>query len=259
MAEPSGADWFRRFRTPAAPQARLVCLPHACGSASYFRPWAGMMPAGVELFAVQYPGHEDRIRERCLQDLRLLAERVAAAVTALDPLPTVVFGHSLGGAVAFEVTRRLAAAGSAPAGLIVSGRPAPHAVSTPPAQRTDDELWAELARLGGTRSEVMADENLRRFFLPIVRADFRMSTTYRTTAEDTVPCDLLAYRGVSDDDAVHGEVARWADLTTARFRMREFAGEHFYLTPPNPAVVAQLGADVDALLAPALEGRPARG
>lgn len=255
----SAANWLRCLRPLAAPRARLICLPYACGSASFYRSWAAVLPSDVELLAVQYPGHEDRIAEPCLEDLRMLADRIASAIGELGPTPLVLFGHSLGGAVAFEVTLRLEQAAAAEmAGLIVSGRPAPHAMTVPAKQRTDEELWAELARLGGTRPEVMDSQNLREFFLPILRSDFRMSARYQSTTEHRVRCDLVAYRGRADDDAGHEEVTRWADLTTGSFRMREFDGGHFYLTPLNQALTRELSTDIrSALGTPARSGPPA--
>jgi pyochelin biosynthetic protein PchC len=246
-------DWFRCFRPVPGARARLVCLPYACGSASFYGPWSPGLPDGVELVAVQYPGHEDRIRERCLRNLRVLADRVAEAIGELDATPVLLFGHSLGAAVAFEVALRLPDMGIRPAGLILSGRPAPQTVAEAPAPRTDDELWAELASAGGTRPEVVRDQRLRRFFLPILRADYQMSTTYRWSPGDRVHCDVVAYRGVADKDAGHAAVARWAELTTGTFRIRDFDGGHFYLNPPNPGLAECLREDIAALLDPTAE------
>ena len=247
--------WFRCYRPRPEPRLRLICMPYACGSASFYRPWAAALPADVELLAVQYPGHEDRIVDPCLTDLHLLADRIAAAIGELGPAPVVLFGHSLGGAVAFEVALRLERAAAAEvAGLIVSGRPAPHTVTGPVRPKTDTELWAELSRLGGTRADVTGNAKLRDFFLPIVRSDFRMSAGYRSAGEQRVSCALTAYRGRSDDDAELADVARWADLTSGPFRLREFDGGHFYLTPLGPELTGELRADIDAARA----ARPAR-
>jgi pyochelin biosynthetic protein PchC len=198
---------------------------------------------------VQYPGHEDRIGEPCLEDLHLLADQLAGAIGGLGPTPLILFGHSLGGAAAFEVALRLEEAGTAGlAGLIISGRPAPHAVTGPARRESDAELWAELARLGGTRPEVTHDERLREFFLPIVRSDFRMSDRYRPAPGRRVRCDLAAYRGRADADADGEQVARWADLTTGSFRLCQFDGGHFYLTPLHHALVRELSTDIHAAL-----------
>ncbi|MDX9681378.1 thioesterase domain-containing protein [Pseudomonas protegens] len=55
--------WLRRYPQPQPPRCRLVCLPHAGGSASFFNDWRGQLPADVELVSVQYPGREERLSE----------------------------------------------------------------------------------------------------------------------------------------------------------------------------------------------------
>ncbi|MEY9893890.1 surfactin synthase thioesterase subunit [Catenulispora sp. MAP12-49] len=52
--------WIRRYHpSPDAP-VRLLCLPHAGGSASFFRAVSQALAPKVEVLAVQYPGRQDR-------------------------------------------------------------------------------------------------------------------------------------------------------------------------------------------------------
>jgi pyochelin biosynthetic protein PchC len=149
-ARPRG--WLRTPRPRPEAGLRLVCLPHAGGAASSFRGWAEAVPPGVELVSVQYPGREDRIREEPWTDAVAMAGTLAGLLAA-DPRPLVLFGHSLGGTLAYEVARRLP---RPPVRLVVSARIAP---TVPPAPvfrgETDEELAAELCRLGGTDARVL--------------------------------------------------------------------------------------------------------
>ncbi|MER5387223.1 alpha/beta fold hydrolase, partial [Streptomyces sp. NPDC002688] len=119
------STWFRGYA--AAPQGvpRLLCLPHAGGSASFYHPLARRLGADVETLAVQYPGRQDRRTEEPVTDIGRLAGHVVAALDAEDDRPLALFGHSMGAVVAFETARQLSAAGRPPAVLIVSGRRAP--------------------------------------------------------------------------------------------------------------------------------------
>ncbi len=50
---------LRTYTCPRHAPVRVVILPHAGGSASYFRNWGPVADnLGVELCVVQYPGHE---------------------------------------------------------------------------------------------------------------------------------------------------------------------------------------------------------
>src|SRR4051794_9909349 len=118
--------WLRRFHPAPQAAARLVCLPHAGGSASYYHPLSAALSPAVEAVAVQYPGRQDRRSEPLVDDLLVLADRLADAL-ADEPGPLALFGHSMGAVLAFEVARRLEREGREIAALFVSGRRAPTA------------------------------------------------------------------------------------------------------------------------------------
>ncbi|MFF7443283.1 thioesterase II family protein [Streptomyces sp. NPDC008122] len=60
---PTRARWLRTFRRVARPRRRLVCAPHAGGTAQAYRGWPAGRPADVEVHDVQYPGRQDRLGE----------------------------------------------------------------------------------------------------------------------------------------------------------------------------------------------------
>src|SRR5204862_387521 len=80
----------------ATAAVRLVCLPHAGGSASYFHPVSTRFSPQVDVVALQYPGRQDRRHEPCISDMAELADQVTAEILTLEPKPTVFFGHSMG-------------------------------------------------------------------------------------------------------------------------------------------------------------------
>ncbi len=161
-------------------RARLFCLAHAGGGASFFRPWAAALPSHIELCAVQLPGREQRFAEPCFEALEPLLDALIPALTPLFDWPFALFGHSLGALVAFELARRLEAAGTPPLGLAASAFRAPHL----PAERRlselpDTEFVAEIAGLGGMPGELLDHPELLETILPALRADFAIAERYR--------------------------------------------------------------------------------
>ena len=55
--------WLRRFHKAKPDAPRLICFPHAGGSASYFYAFSDQFAPDIEVFAVQYPGRQDRRAE----------------------------------------------------------------------------------------------------------------------------------------------------------------------------------------------------
>ncbi|MFB7508659.1 thioesterase domain-containing protein, partial [Streptomyces broussonetiae] len=47
--------WIRRYHPRPDAAARLVCLPHAGGSATFYHPVSAGLPESVDVLAVQYP------------------------------------------------------------------------------------------------------------------------------------------------------------------------------------------------------------
>src|SRR5580693_3664644 len=119
----SGGRWVRHFHPSATAVSRLICFPHAGGSASYYFPVSAALSPNIEVLAVQYPGRQDRRNEKNLEDIGELADRAFEAVVPWSKGPVALFGHSMGAIVAFEVARRLERnAGISLLALIVSGR-----------------------------------------------------------------------------------------------------------------------------------------
>ncbi|WP_460307249.1 thioesterase II family protein [Actinocorallia aurea] len=227
---PVSGDWLRAFAPAAADAPRLVCLPHAGGSAGFFAPLARALAPRVRVLAVQYPGRLDRRREPVPGDLRETAERVAEAVRAEPgPGPAALFGHSMGALIAFEAVRsgRLA-----PDRLFVSAARAPARTRVDPALLLDDEaLIAEVLQLGGTSSELLDDTALRELVLPALRGDYRALRAYVPEPGARIGCAVTALAGDRDPLVPIGDALAWQDSTAGPFELKVLQGDHFYLTP----------------------------
>ncbi|MEV5431740.1 alpha/beta fold hydrolase [Streptomyces sp. NPDC052701] len=150
--------WFRQYHRPMGGGATLVCLPHAGGSATAYFGLSAALSATAEVLVVQYPGRQDRITEPPVDDIRKLASRIADALDPWLDRETVLFGHSMGAVVAYEVALKLQArTETGAAGLIASGKAAPSIRQDRGMHRRDDAgLTAGLAELSGTDSAVLA-------------------------------------------------------------------------------------------------------
>ncbi|MEU0795118.1 alpha/beta fold hydrolase [Amycolatopsis sp. NPDC005961] len=231
--------WLRRFH-PAAPGApRLVCFPHAGGAASCFHPLSATLAPAVDVLAVQYPGRQDRHAEPLVDDLFLLADRLADVLAAEGAGPVAFFGHSMGASLAFEVARRL---GTGLLGLFVSARRAPSASRVGRVhERGDDELLADVRQLGGTDVRVLEHPQLARMVLPVLRNDYKAADAYRYRPGPDVSCPVFALIGDRDPTVTEAEAGRWAAHTSGRFELKSFPGGHFYLNDHLGEVSRLLG------------------
>lgn len=227
----NGTDtWIRRFFPSSEAAVQLVCLPHAGGSAPFYRPVAQALHPDVEVLAVQYPGRLDRRLEPMIDNLPDLANAVCAALMPSIDRPFAIFGHSMGATLAFEVALRLERAALDPLRVFVSGRRAPSAFRDERVHlRDDDGMVAELRALSGTDQRVFGDEELLRLVLPAIRNDYRAAETYRYTPGPRLRCPITALAGDRDPKATHDEVVAWETHTDAGFDAHMYPGGHFYL------------------------------
>jgi len=233
--------WVRRFHP--APQAgtRLICFPHAGGSASYYFPVSRALSLTVDVLAIQYPGRQDRRAERCVDDIRELADLVVAELAEWTDRPITLFGHSLGATLAFEVALRLQDRGVSPLGLFASGRRAPSCHREESVHLSDDDhLVDTLSRMSGTDSRALEDEEMLRLILPAVRGDYKAAETYRYRPGPRLRCPVVALIGDDDSEVTVDEAHAWSEHTSAWFAMKVFSGGHFYLNEHAAEVMSEI-------------------
>ena len=239
------ARWipYREENGPA--RCRLFCFPHAAGNALFFRPWQPLMPAGIELCPVELPGRGARIDEAPFGRMDTLVEDLCDALAPLLGIPFALFGHSMGAYVAYALARRLEAArGPAAMHLFVSGAAAPSRTPRNPPLHSlpDDELVGALGEFGGTPPAVLAREELLTALLPTLRADLTLAETYRLQA-GRVACPITAFGG-STDRIDRRALKGWSAFTDGAFRLRVFAGGHFYLSQAGTALADEIACDL---------------
>ena len=209
---------------PTTGTMRLVCLPHAGGGATSFARWTGLFPPAIGLVRVQLPGREDLAGRPAFRDV---PEAVATLLPLLGGGPVALYGHSMGALIAFELARALTRHEHPPVHLFVSGRRAPHLAATrPPIHELPDDEFAdglEAVGAGPGRSPVF-----RRYALPVIRADLRLSENHRHVPGPPLPCPITVFHGLGDPIVHASEAQAWHSHTRAAFGLRAFPGDHFF-------------------------------
>jgi surfactin synthase thioesterase subunit len=245
-ADDVSTAWMRRYHPAAGADRRLVCFPHAGGSASYFTSTSARFSPKADVIAIQYPGRQDRLREPCVTDIGTLADRIVDELIKLSDKPTVFFGHSMGAVLGFEVAWRLEQKGvNAPHALIASGRRGPSTLREESVHRRDDDgIIAELKLLNGTDAALLADEEILRMALPALRGDYRAIESYRGDPEQRLRASITVLTGDADPKTTVEEAEAWQRHTEGGFRMRTFAGGHFFLTRHQAAVNDEIAREL---------------
>ncbi|MFI7068858.1 thioesterase II family protein [Micromonospora sediminicola] len=225
----------------------LFCLPHAGGSAGTYRDWQGLLGPRFPTVAIDLPGRGRRMREApCTSAADLVEWLLAEHLERMRTGPFAIFGHSMGGLLAFQLTHELVRRGlTRPRRLFISaalppGSPHRGSLHT----LSDSQLVHTLHRLNGTPSEVLEHPQLIDLMLPVLRADLRVAETwaFRPTVELDVPVSLLGGRG---DPLVPSDVLdHWRIHLAGEVVTRIYPGDHFYFRHDAAPLLADLRADL---------------
>lgn len=242
---------------PAAtrPRGRVVVLPHAGAGPRALLSLARPLPRDLEVVGVTLPGREGRLGESfaaSAADPAAVVATVADELRRRAPLPTTLFGHSLGAALAGAVAQ---VAPELFVRVVLSSYPT---VGTP-AERAgrwpDHQLVAMLRRGGGTPDEVLGNPHWRRHVLDLLRADLTLAVRLAHDGFGApLAMPLTVLDGERDDLVDPADPLVWRSRAGAGLRRLVLPGGHFYLldTANGPAVVSELVGDL-------VPGDPAAG
>lgn len=223
----------------------VFCFPFAGGGAYFYRPWVRSAPSSIAIVPVQPPGRDERMMERPFERMRDIVGAAADQIVPLLRGPYALFGHSMGGMMAYELAQEIRRRNApSPRHLFVSGAPAPHRAAEIPAiyDLPDDELIAEIQRRYlGLPKEVLESAELLNLLLPRFRADLAVTGTYAYQPAPPLNCPITAFGGETDETVTPDMVEAWREHTVATFRFEIFAGGHFFVSDSSDRILAALG------------------
>ncbi len=199
----------------ARPQAalRLFCLPYAGGNSATYVDWIDRLDSRIELVTLDPPGRGRRLLETPLDDLDALVNALADEVMPLLDRPYALLGHGNGALIAFELARRLQALARPPALFFASAKAAPARIHETEGWHLlpDVELLATLHASGYVSERFINDPELVRLFLPVLRADFALSESYRYRAAPRLQGNLVMLAGSRDTALTEADQVSWSD------------------------------------------------
>lgn len=245
------SEWLLTRGADPAAAARVFCFPYAGGNPRVYLDWTPHLAGEAEIVAVSTPGRGQPAAGRAPAITEVFDGAAAAIADAArtDGRPVYLFGHSLGGLMAYEVARRLRGL-PALRHLVVSGIAAP---SLLPSRRVcelaamEGRAFAEALRFfGGLPPEVFADEGVLELLLPGLQAEFRMAVGYRYRPAPVLDLPATLIAGREDPHVGPDQLRPWRDEFRTPPDQRWADGGHFYFADHPEAVTDLLRGLVEA-------------
>jgi surfactin synthase thioesterase subunit len=210
---------------------KMICLPFAGGSKySYYR-YIKLAPEWLEVIPVDLPGRGARLNERLLTDMHAVVDDVLSHIRRHMDGAYILYGHSMGALTVLLLTRKIREEGlRMPLHLFVTGHGGPSASDNKVIRHNlpENELIDELEILDGIPGDIIKDKFLLRFFLPVIRADFKAIETFSYNPEEKLDIPITCV--VGSEEKISLEKARaWETETSAKVEVRQFPGKHFFI------------------------------
>ncbi|KFR13411.1 S-acyl fatty acid synthase thioesterase, medium chain, partial [Opisthocomus hoazin] len=220
---------------------RLICFPWAGGGTSQLSKWGKLFSSSIEVSSVRLPGRESRLKEPFAKDMTTIVNEVTSALLEeLQEKPFAFFGHSFGSYISLAVALHLKEKyGLEPIHLFVSGAHAPNSEAflltkkVPIDDADDEDILTYIQILGGTPSEHLQNEDIKKHLILTFREDVRVLQTVSFEKEERyipLSCDITCFEG--SEDKPH-DLDAWHDLTSGDTSFYKLPGGHFYLLEPS--------------------------
>ena len=260
VSEATGPErWVRTMKGRSdTASLRVFALPFVGGGASVFTPWPNHLPDTVEVMGIQYPGREDRIDEIPIDSMPAFVAELADAMLPYLDRSFVIYGHSMGGLLAYELAKYLEQHyAEVPMKLIVAGWPSPplvegyvrnlkHIRDGFDMDRESDTRVLEVLRDNGLFAAAIDDDASVKPLMPSIRADLKMLGDYRFENGVALRAPITVLRGAEDPLFEVDQLRAWEQLTNGRFSLVTVAGDHLFIRNPSTQVMETIAGELSA-------------
>lgn len=225
------------------PTIKLFCIPYAGGSASIYYKWNKKLPSNIELIPLELAGRGRRCDEPLYNSLNEAIEDLyrEAAIKLSKSDDYILFGHSMGSLLAFELYYKLLEEGfHEPLHLFVSGGRAPHlARHSIYHDKPLEQFQKHIMDYDKQSEQLFQSDELLHFFLPVLRADFKIVETHlHITKMQKIGCDMTALIGTADSSLTLEEIREWKRHAGKSFRIMQYDGGHFFINDYMEGIIS---------------------
>lgn len=212
---------------------KLFCLPYAGGSAVIYLKLKRYLNNNIELVPIELAGRGKRYNELLYEDMDEAVNDIFNVVkNEIHNYKYAVLGYSMGTIISYELIKKIIEEKLDGPEHVFFAAKEPMYMETKEKsihKLIDNEFINEIVKLGGIPKEILEQKGILDFFLPILRADYRIVELYKDTSEITdLGCDITALGG-KKDNITEEKMYAWREYTTKRFKLHMFEGGHFFI------------------------------
>lgn len=215
---------------------QLFLLPFAGGNRYSYDFLLRQMDTNlIDSHPLELPGRGGRIDEKLIFNLEeAIADYLQQIQDRRTNDPYLIFGHSMGAVLGFQIVMKLEAEGDVPMVFIASGNSGPRL--RPPEGHgeklgtlTDEQLKAKLRKLGGISEKILGQPEIFDFFKTAIKADFAIldEEIFYENQIPKIQAPIHAMMGREEEKVAL--IGNWQYFTSAEFTYNIMDGNHFFI------------------------------
>lgn len=215
--------------------ANIFLFPHAGAGASSYAKYGKIFTENkISYNPVQYPMRENRTSEPMPDNIIALAhDFVDEQIEVLKERPFFFYGRCTGALVAYEAAKYLEEKYNvSPIILLTASALSPQNAKLPQLEPglSELEIGKKFADLHFIERDALNDSLFLDFYMPVLKADYKMQSLYDKKSIDKLSCDIIGIHGQDDKVLSCDEIKEWGKYTGGKFTFLEYRGGHFFET-----------------------------
>ncbi|OKP05390.1 thioesterase II family protein [Xenorhabdus eapokensis] len=226
---------FSASKKPEA-GAQLLFFHHAGGSCFPYIELAHKLSEFIEVYCFELTGRGMRVSEPFQVDVETVLSDILAEIKRLrlgEDKPLLLFGHSLGAELAYQVACRLESElPEKQLALIISARgfiDSEGFKNKPCEEYSDSYILNILEQCGGTPAGVLANPELRNYVIETMKNDLILLDSLSLLPKVKLNIPTYVIGGDRDNRVPVSRLAEWWRVLPVPIKQQIFTGGHFYL------------------------------
>ncbi|MDO5973612.1 thioesterase II family protein [Flavivirga jejuensis] len=208
---------------------KQLFLLHFAGGSIYSFDFLEPFPVDFEMISIELPGRGKRIKEKLITSyVDAIQDMYKQISNRLNGEDFIIYGHSLGAALALGIEDMLEKDNKFSQCVIVSGNAGPGIKREKNRSSLNrNDFITMLKELGGLPKELLESEELLDFVLPILRADFKILEGDFLINDIIIESPIIAIMG--DEEKEINKINNWKKHTKSNFKSYVLKGNHFFI------------------------------
>lgn len=216
-----------------SPKKKLIMFPFAGGNSYSYQCLFTKLESHYDIICTELKGRGVYSDQESLENINSLVDElfdtwIKKIINSCNNY--VFYGHSMGALISYLLCHKIAQNKmKLPDKMILSGRGAPACVREKITYNLPElEFKIELKSLGGITDDILNDDELLEYFIPILRADFKAVETYEHIIREKLSIPITVITG-KDEQISDSEILAWQDETNAKVDFFQLEGNHFFI------------------------------